>query len=169
MASIRRCMSSRVNIFIVACCLATACAAPKVIVQDHQRDSVNVIVRDSIRFIDSLVLVPVPQGGDKAVLPDSDTSHLETDIAESVAYVKDGQLHHTLRNKEAALIPVTIKVPQKIHIEKETVLKAYKVTEIVEVEKELSRLQRFMMSLGWVVIIGAVAWLAWKIYRLVKI
>ena len=162
-------MNSKVNIFIVACCLATACAAPKVVVQDHQRDSVSVTIRDSVRFRDSLVLVPVPQGSDKAVLPDSDTSRLETDIAESSAWVADGRLHHNLRNKEAALIPVTIKVPQKIHIEKETVLKAYKVTEIVEVEKELSRLQRFMMSLGWVVLIGAVAWLAWKLYRLVKI
>lgn len=138
-------------------------------VQNYQRDSVNVVIKDSLWFCDSLVLVPVPQGGDKAVLPDTDTSRLETDIAESVAYVKDGQLHHSLRNKEAALIPVTIKMPQMIHIEKKTLLKAYRVTEIVEVEKELSRLQRFMISLGWVAIIGAVAWLAWKIYRLVKI
>ena len=161
-------MSSKVNIFIVACCLATACAAPKVVVQDHQRDSVNLIVRDSIRFIDSLVLVPVPQGGDKAVLPDSDTSHLETDVAESVAYVKDGQLHHMLRNKDAALIPVTIKVPERIHIEKEVILQAYKVTEIVEVEKQLSKWQRFLQSLGWTVLVGVVMWLVWKIYKFVK-
>lgn len=158
-------MNSKVNIFIAACCLATACAAPKVVVQDHQRDSVVVTVRDSIRFIDSLVLVPVPQGGDKAVLPDSDTSHLETDIAESVAYVKDGQLHHTLRNKEAALIPVTIKVPQKIHIEKETVLKAYKVTETVEVEKELNGVQRFMLGVGWVVCCGLLIYIISRVVR----
>lgn len=148
--------------------LLTGCATQRV-VQNYQRDSVNVVIKDSLRFRDSLVLVPVPQGGDKAVLPDTDTSRLETNIAESMAWVKDGRLHHMLRNKDEAFIPVTIKMPQMIHIEKETLLKAYRVTEIVEVEKELSRLQRFMMSLGWVVIIGAVAWLAWKIYRLVKI
>lgn len=160
-------MSSRVSILVV-CAILTSCATPKVI-QDYQRDSVCVTIRDSVRFRDSMVLVPVPQGSDKAVLPDSDTSRLETDIAESSAWVADGRLHHNLRNKEYALIPVTIKMPEKLHIEKETVLKAYKVTEIVEVEKELSRWQRFLQSIGWVVIIGAVAWLAWKIYRLVKI
>ena len=145
----------------------TACAAPKV-VQDYQRDSV-VVIRDSVRFRDSLVLVPVPQGSDKAVLPDSDTSRLETDIAESVAYVTDGQLHHALRNKDAALIPVTIKLPERIHYETRDKIIYNRIVETVEVEKELSRLQRFMMSLGWVVLIGAVAWLAWKIYRLEKI
>lgn len=152
---------------MVACLLMTACAAPKV-VQDYQRDSV-VVIRDSVRFRDSLVLVPVPQGSDKAVLPDSDTSRLETDVAESVAYVADGKLHHTLRNKEAALIPVTIKLPERLHYEARDKIIYNRIVETVEVEKELSRLQRFMMSLGWVVLIGAVAWLAWKIYRLVRI
>lgn len=152
---------------MVACLLMTACAAPKV-VQDYQRDSV-VVIRDSVRFRDSLVLVPVPQGSDKAVLPDSDTSRLETDIAESVAYVADGKLHHTLRNKEAALIPVTIKLPERLHYETRDKIIYNRIVETVEVEKELSRLQRFMMSLGWVVLIGAVAWLAWKIYRLVRL
>lgn len=152
---------------MAACLLMTACAAPKV-VQDYQRDSV-VVIRDSVRFRDSLVLVPVPQESDKAVLPDSDTSRLETDIAESVAYVADGQLHHVLRNKDAALIPVTIKLPERIHYETRDKIIYNRIVETVEVEKELSRLQRFMMSLGWVVLIGAVAWLAWKIYRLVRL
>lgn len=152
---------------MVACLLMTACAAPKV-VQDYQRDSV-VIIRDSVRFRDSLVLVPVPQGSDKAVLSDSDTSRLETDIAESVAYVSGGKLYHVLRNKDSALIPVTIKLPERLHYETRDKIIYNRIVETVEVEKELSRLQRFMMSLGWVVLIGAVAWLAWKIYRLVRL
>lgn len=160
-------MSSRVSI-LVACAIMASCATPKVI-QDYQRDSVSVTIRDSVRFRDSLVLVPVPQGSDKAVLPDSDTSRLETDIAESSAWVADGRLHHNLRNKEYALIPVTIKVPEKLHVEQKVILQAYKVTEIVEVEKRLSKWQQFMQTLGYVVLVGAVAWLAWKIYRLVKI
>ena len=161
-------MSSRHNsLGLLACLLTCACATPRV-VQDHQRDSVSVIIRDSVRYVDSLVLVPIPQGGDKAILPDSDTSRLETDIAESMAWVKGGQLHHMLRNKDAALIPVTIKVPERIHIEKEVILQAYKVTEIVEVEKQLSKWQRFLQSLGWTVLVGAVMWLAWKIYKFVK-
>ena len=161
-------MSSRVSILVV-CAILTSCATPRVVVLDHQRDSSVVMIRDSIRFRDSLVLVPVPQGSDKAVLSDSDTSRLETDVAESVAYVKDGKLHHSLRNKDAALIPVTIKLPERIHAESRDRLIYNRIIEQVEVEKELSRLQRFIMSLGWVVLVGAVAWLAWKIYRLVKI
>lgn len=161
-------MSSKHDLLaLLACLLTCACATPRV-VQDHQRDSVSVIIRDSVRFVDSLVLVPVPQGSDKAVIPDSDTSRLETDVAESVAWVADGQLHHTLRNKDAAIIPVTIKVPERLHIEKEVVLSAYKVTEIVEVEKQLSKWQQFLQALGYVVLIGAVAWLAWKIYKFVR-
>lgn len=161
-------MSSRHNsLALLACLLTCACATPRV-VQDHQRDSVSVIIRDSVRFVDSLVLVPIPQGGDKAILPDSDTSRLETDIAKSMAWVKGGQLYHMLRNKDAALIPVTIKVPERIHIEKEVILQAYKVTEIVEVEKQLSKWQRFLQSLGWTVLVGAVMWLSWKIYKFVK-
>lgn len=159
-------MNSLAKIMAI-CCLMTACAAPRV-AQDHQRDSVSVIIRDSIRIIDSLVLVPIPQGSDKAVLPDSDTSRLETDVAQSVAYVADGKLHHTLRNKDAALIPYTIKMPEKIHTEKQQKLSYHKIVEYVEVEKKLSRWQRFMMMLGWVVLVGAVAWLAWKIYKFIK-
>ena len=159
-------MNSRVSIALI-CMLMTACATPKVM-QNYQRDSV-VIIRDSVRFRDSLVLVPVPQGSDKAVLSDSDTSRLETDIAESVAYVSGGKLYHALRNKDSALIPVTIKLPERLHYETRDKIIYNRIVETVEVEKELSRLQRFMMSLGWVVLIGAVAWLAWKIYRLVRL
>ena len=67
------------------------------------------------------------------------------------------------------LIPVTIKVPERIHIESRDKLVYHKIVETVEVEKELSKWQRFLLTLGYVVLIGAVVSLAWKIYRLVKI
>ena len=79
--------------------IALASCGPAVKMTTEQRDSVTIHVRDSIRFRDSLILVPVPEGSDKANLPDTDTSYLSTGIAESTAYVKDGQLHHSLRNK----------------------------------------------------------------------
>ena len=148
--------------------LLTGCAAQRAAV-DHQRDSVAVIVRDSVIFRDSVVLVEIPKESDKDVVMRSDTSRLKTSIAESEAWVADGRLHHTLRNKDWAFIPVTIKMPEKIHYEQKDRLVYNRIVEQVEVEKELSRLQRFMMSLGWVVLIGAVAWLAWKIYRLVRL
>ncbi|MBR5498605.1 MAG: hypothetical protein IKV75_00410, partial [Bacteroidales bacterium] len=48
--------------------------------QNYHRDSVAVIIRDSIRIRDSIILVPVPQGEDKAKLPDTDTSFLQTSV-----------------------------------------------------------------------------------------
>lgn len=142
----------------------TGCSTQRV-VQDYQRDSVAVIVRDSVIYRDSVVLVEVPRESDKAVLADSDTSRLETSVAESVAYVADGMLHHTLKNKDAAIIPVTIKVPERLHYEAKDRLIYNRIVETVEVAKDLSRWQQFLLSLGWTVLVGAVAWLAWKIYR----
>ena len=148
-------------VFVAAC---AACATPKVMM-DHQRDSVAVIVRDSLVVRDSLIYVEIPMGSDKAVLPDSDTSRLETDIAESVAYVTGGKLRHYLRNKGEALIPVTIKVPERIHTEKEVILQAYKVTEIEYVEKELSKWQRFLQSIGWTIILGLGGYIIIRVIR----
>lgn len=145
--------------------LVTGCATQRV-VQDYQRDSVAVIVRDSLVLRDSVVLVEVPKGSAEALLPDSDTSRLETDIAESVAYVAKGELHHTMRNKSEVLLPITIQVPEHIHTEKEVVLQAYKVTETVEVEKELNGVQRFMLGVGWVVCCGLLIYIISRVVRL---
>lgn len=144
--------------------LLTGCATQRV-VQDYQRDSVAVIVRDSLVLRDSVVLVEVPKGSAEALLPDSDTSRLETDIAESVAYVAKGELRHTLRNKSEVLLPITIQVPERIHTEKEVVLQAYKVTETVEVEKELNGVQRFMLGVGWVVCCGLLIYIISRVVR----
>lgn len=144
--------------------LLTGCAAPRV-VQDSQRDSVAVIVRDSLILRDSVVLVPVPEGTDKAVLPDTDTSRLTTGLAESVAYVKDGKLHHSLRNRTEAVVPVKISIPERVHYERQDRLNMYKVVEYVEIEKQLSRWQQFMISIGWIVVISLIVWIGLKVVR----
>lgn len=131
--------------------------------QEYQRDSVAVIIRDSIRFRDSLILVPVPPGTDKAHLPDTDTSHLSTGIAESTAFVKDGQLHHTLRNRSEAIIPIKVTIPERVRTEEKGLTRYLRTVERVEVEKELSRWQRFLQGLGWAVLIAGALWLAWKL------
>lgn len=144
--------------------LLTGCAAPRV-VQDSQRDSVAVIVRDSLILRDSVVLVPVPEGTDKAVLPDTDTSRLTTGLAESVAYVKDGKLHHSLRNRTEAVVPVKISIPERLHYERQDRLNMYKVVEYVEIEKQLSKWQQFMISIGWIVVISLIVWIGLKVVR----
>ena len=137
--------------------------------QEYQRDSVAVVIRDSIRFRDSSILVPVPEGADKAKLPDTDTSYLSTGIAESTAYVKDGQLHHTLRNRSEALIPIEVKIPERIWTEEKGLTRYLKTVERVEVEKKFSRWQRFLQGLGWAVLIAGALWMAMKLSRIIKI
>lgn len=145
--------------------MVCGCGPAKMIVE-QQRDSVIIHVRDSIRFRDSLILVPVPEGSDKANLPDTDTSYLSTGIAESTAYVKDGQLHHSLRNRSEAIIPIKVTIPERVRMEEKGLTRYLKTVERVEVEKELSRWQRFIQSLGYATLIAGLVWILWKLSRL---
>lgn len=143
----------------------TGCAAQRVAV-DHQRDSVAVIVRDSVIFRDSVVLVEVPKESDKTVLPVCDTSRLETSVAESMAWVADGRLHHTLKNKDWAFIPVTIKMPERLHYEQKDRLVYNRIVETIEVEKPLNWWERFVMSVGTITIISAAIYIGYRARRL---
>lgn len=159
-------MNRSLILAMAAPALLVGCATPgKGIIE--QRDSIVIHVRDSIAYRDSIILVPVPEGSDASRMPDTDTSHLETRVAESTAFVKDGILHHSLRNRSEAVIPITVNIPERIHTEEKGLTKYLKTVERVEVEKELSRWQRFLQSIGWSVLIAGAAWLAWKISRLI--
>ncbi|MBQ2371570.1 MAG: hypothetical protein II289_00175 [Bacteroidales bacterium] len=145
--------------------LVVSCAVPKVVLD--QRDSTVIHIKDSIRFRDSLILVPIPQGEDKAKLPDTDTSFLQTSVAESEAFVKDGVLHHSLRNRSEAVIPIRITIPERIRTEEKGLTRYLKQVERIEVEKELSRWQRFLQGLGWTALIAVVLWIINKVRQLV--
>lgn len=160
-------MANNATLFATATLLSlvVSCAAPKVMLE--QRDSTVIHIKDSIRFRDSLVLVPVPEGADKAKLPDTDTSFLQTSVAESKAFVKDGVLHHFLRNRSEAVIPIRITIPERIRTEERGLTRYLKQVERVEVEKELSRWQRFLQGLGWTALIAVVLWIINKVRQLV--
>lgn len=133
----------------------------------EQRDSLVIHVRDSVVYRDSIIYVPVPEGGDKAKLPDTDTSFLQTSVAESEAYVKDGILHHSLRNRSEAIIPIKVSIPVRIHSEERGLTRYLKEVQRIEVEKELSRWQRFLQSVGWSALIAGALWLAMKLAKMV--
>ena len=143
--------------------MVAGCAAPRV-AHEYQRDSVMVVVRDTMIMRDTIVQVSIPEGYDKAVLPDSDTSRLRTQMAESEAFVKDGRLHHTLRNREA-VIPIRMELPNAIHQERHYLLQERKAKEYIEVEKELSRWQNFVQMLGYGVLISCALWLISKLRK----
>lgn len=142
--------------------LMISCATPKV-VQDYQRDSVVVIIKDSMIFKDSVVLVEIPTERERLVVAATDTSRLETSVARSEAYIADGKLHHTLVNKDA-LLPVKVTLPMKVHTEQKE--KAMVQRQVIEVEKELSRWQSFLITLGYTVLVAVAVWLIMKIRRL---
>ena len=160
-------MSSKLS--ILWCLLLIAGCGPSKRVTESQQDSVIVHVVDSVTIRDTVVLVEVPQESDKALLPDTDTSYLQTSIAESWAYAKDGHIHHTLKNKSEMLLPVKVQYRDRARVERSEHLSWKHMVETVEVEKQLSRWQNFIMSLGYTVLISVIAWLVWKLSKIIRL
>lgn len=146
--------------FIVASC------GPAKVTLDYQKDSVVTVIKDTTIYRDSIIYVKIEAEKNSAVLPDTDTSRLSTRFAESEAYVSNGQLHHSLRNKSEALIPIETKIPITIRFESKATIRDKRIVEVVEVEKQLSRWQKFIQSLGYGVLIAVILWIAKKFIRL---
>ena len=109
-------------------------------VENSQKDSVIIHIKDSVIFRDSIIFVEVPKESTSAIIASSDSSHLETAVATSDAWIRDGRLHHTLKNKE--------KLPVKIHSEQESRHQLGVRTFIREVEKELTWWQKLWITSG---------------------
>ena len=149
--------------YLAICLGFLGCSTPRVI-QDCQRDSECIIVKDSLVLKDTIVLVEIPTERERLVVAATDTSYLETSVAKSIAFINDnGRLHHTLTNKDA-LLPVKVSLPMKVHTEQRE--KAMIIRQTVEVEKELSRWQNFLITVGYTVLVALAVWLIMKIRRL---
>lgn len=141
---------------------------PAKVVTEFQRDSVIVHVHDSILIRDTIVMVGIPAESGESVLPDTDTSYLETSLAESRAFVENGRLYHTLRNKSEMLLPVKVQYVDRARVESKESIGWRTIVETIEVEKELSRWQNFIMSMGYALLIAGSAWLVWKLSRIIS-
>lgn len=157
----------RKSILLLALMVCVACGPTK-IVTEFQRDSVTVYVRDSVFVRDTIVNVEIPAESGTNVLPDTDTSFLSTSLAESRAFIENGRLHHTLRNKSEMLMPVKVQYVDRVRSKQKDSIVSKKIVETIEVEKELSRWQNFIMSLGYAVLIAGLVWMIWKLSRLVS-
>ena len=83
------------------------------------RDSVVVHIKDSTAVQYVPVEVQVPVEVLREIVPAQDSSHLETSIAESTAYIDTlGFLHHSLENKRASL-HTTAPVEEHFSLEKD--------------------------------------------------
>lgn len=126
--------------------------------------------RDSTAWRDSLLHVPVPEGKDHAIVSLRDTSHLETSVAESIAYVDSaGRLHHTLTNKPTS-IPYQVKIPVRYIFNGVVHTKVETLTKYVEVEKPLTWWQSFKIGSFWY-LCGALAlcFAVWYLRRRFKL
>ena len=155
----------RKYVLAIAAVIIVSCG-PARVVQDYQKDSVVTVIKDTTIFRDSIIYVRVEADKESAIIPDTDTSRLSTRYAESEAYVKDGKLHHSLRNRSEALIPIETKIPITIHFESKSSISDKRAVEVVEVEKQLSKWQRFIQALGYGVLIAVILWIAKKFIRL---
>lgn len=119
--------------------------------------------RDSTVYRDSTIYVPIPLETDQAIVHIGDTSHRETTVAESDAWVgTDGFLHHTLSNKSGKL-PYQISWPERYLVSsvKNTHEQAHIITREVKVEKPLNAWQRFRIGAFWWLLAFAAALAAW--------
>lgn len=131
-----------------------------------QRDSVRTVITDRIVYRDTVIYVPVPAESDRAVLQDTDTSFLRTSLAESEAFVSGGKLHHSLRNRNEHLQPISLKIPERVQHTDHSRLAARTVT--VEVERELTRWQKFIQALGLGAFVAACAAILYMSVRIIR-
>lgn len=143
--------------------MMSSCAVHRCLPMDSfQKDSTVIHVRDSIIYRDSIVFVNVERESTSSTIESSDTSHLETGIAESNAWIDEsGKLHHSLRNKDEKLQPVKITIPEKVHSIREEKMNLARNIIIKEVEKELSWWQELWIRSG------QIAWLFIIVYLFV--
>lgn len=94
----------KILIFLGILLLVVGCAAPRVVYVPAESKTI-IEYRDSLIHVKDTILVEVPREKIVEVVPELDTSRLETSVAISEAFVdtKEKKLRHTLRNKETAL------------------------------------------------------------------
>ena len=112
--------------------------------QSVQRDTVAVIIRDSVYLHDTTLLWSPPDESSQAVADTS--SHLETSLAESDAAIIDGHLVHSIRNRSESIVPINATIPYRVHSESRESLSER--TVIQEVPRELTWWQVLWIRLG---------------------
>lgn len=118
-----------------------------------ERDSVIVHRVDSVFLTDTLVKWYPKDSTSTSSVPDTDTSHIETDLAISEAFVKDGVLHHSISNKSNLPVLLPILMPNRVISESRTHLQFRTVYQ--EVNK-ITAGQGFLITLGkvFLVVVG---------------
>lgn len=138
---------------IVILAVLTGCGTLRKVppVETHVRDSVAVHIKDSTVIHIDTVEVVIPKEESSAVNLATEPSHLETSVAESDAYVDEsGKLHHTLKNKAGESFKKEVPVAEHFHSVEASDSHVESETITVEVEKPLTKFQKFENRGFWV-------------------
>lgn len=154
-----------VSICFVLICIITGCS-PRIYPEKTVSDSISFIVKDTVIYRDSIVYVKIPAGISTEIVPKDSTSHIETQVAESDAWIEGGQLHHTLTNKDM-MLPAPIVIPKYIHSEAYAHSQSSKILRIQKIyeEKQLSAWQSFRLTLGSIIVVFAAAYALFLIIK----
>ena len=153
--------------------MLTGCSTPRRTAIEpvvlRESDSVRVETVEKVRLDTVRVTVWLPQESVKQTVNDS-VSHLETELAESDAWINDdGTLGHSLKNKEGTLtVDVVVAGKERETRETRTGVKEVPVPypEPVYIERELTRWEAFRLKAFWWLAagwIGAAALAGWWI------
>lgn len=151
----------RLLIFLIPLLVLSSCHTNKQAVPNtppapvvlNNSDSVRVETVIKTEYVPVMVDVPVPQQSVSNIVFETDTSHIETDVAVSDAWITpEGTLFHNLVNKDVKLSGEAY-VPQTTT---ENNNEAVRTKEIpvsqpypVYVEKSLSKPEQFKLSAFW--------------------
>lgn len=158
-----------IRAFFILLSFTPACS-PKII--ETVRTETVIEYRDSVVLRDTTIYVPIPLEADQAIVHVGDTSHRETTVAESDAWVgADGLLHHNLRNKPGTL-PCPVTIPEHFLTTTVTNTKesAGTIVKEVQVEKPLTLWQKTRIRAFWPLLVLVIGLLVWTIRKpLVKL
>lgn len=120
-----------------------------------ERDSIYVERVDSVFVKDTIIKVQMRDSVVYAVADSS--SHLETDVATSDAWIENNRLHHRLSNKKD-LIPIRVQMPMAISHER-----VYFQKIVPQKVAYITQMQSFWIVLGkifaFIILGGLLLWL----------
>ena len=159
---------------LVSLSFLNSCGATK---HAHLKDNINIatrdsiIIKDSIKIIDSIIYVQIPREKIMDIIKQIDTSVLETSIAKSIAYVDTNSLMivHSLENKDTVISERVVYKNRYIEKEKIVYRDSIETREIpVEVIVEKTKYPKsYWYLLGFAILV--IGFIAIRIYLKFKI
>ena len=141
-----------------------SCAPVREVIRTEYRDTT--IIRTEYR--DTVIAVPIPLEKDHAITQVGDTSHLETSVARSEAFVDStGRLHHSLENKHENTLPATVPVKAEFVFHGITQNETASLIKTQYRDKPLRWWQRFRLGAFWYLLGAVVLLLLWTFRKVI--